>query len=121
MGSLPIPAPKAARLRVLEVAKVICFLQGHLVRVRIRVRVRVRVRANPNPNPKPNLALAGRRKPAHDVIPWPDRWAWRHLTRRGQLVAVHVRVVPLVEAGIVRAQRPLTLGLGLGLANVSGL
>ena len=44
MGSLPIPAPKAARLRVLEVAKVICFLQGHLVRVRIRVRVRVRVK-----------------------------------------------------------------------------
>ena len=42
MGSLPIPA-KAARLRVLEVAKVICFLQGHLVRVRIRVRVRVRL------------------------------------------------------------------------------
>ena len=81
---------------VLEVANLICFLQGY-------------------------LALTSGREPAHDVIPWPDRWAWRHLTRRGQLVAVHVRVVPLVEAGIVRAQRPLTLGLGLGLANVSGL
>ena len=44
MGSLPIPA-EAARLRVLEVAKVICFLQGHLVRVMVRVRVRVRVSA----------------------------------------------------------------------------
>ena len=89
-------AAKAARLVVLEVANLICFLQGY-------------------------LALASGREPAHDVIPWPDRWAWRHLTRRGQLVAVHVRVVPLVEAGIVRAQRPLMSGLGLGLTNVSGL
>ena len=74
---------------VLEVANLICFLQGY-------------------------LALTSGREQAHDVIPWPDRWAWRHLTRRRQLLTVHVRVVPLVEAGVVRAQRPLTSGLGLG-------